>query len=147
MHHQSLRLLALLFIALVVLQSLLGGAVFATIVGWTPHAIGHYYAQKSLHGLLETLLPHTLFIAIALMGTLHFLGFISTISEKQKERWIHLLFGLFILDQSAPVFINLGIDFFAYVKLSAFVGFEGALAGVSYVLFRHTLGKGLIIPK
>jgi hypothetical protein len=142
-----MHIAALMFIALVVLQSLLGGAVFATIVGWTPQAIGDYYAAKTFHGLLETLLPHTLFISIALMGSLHFLGFISTISEHQKERWIHLLFGLFILDQSAPVFINLGIGFFAYVKLSAFIGFEIALAGVSYVLFRHTLNNSLSISE
>jgi hypothetical protein len=142
-----MQIVALMFIALVVLQSLLGGAVFATIVGWTPHAIGEYYAAKTFHGLLETLLPHTLFISIALMGSLHFLGFITTISEHQKERWIHLLFGLFILDQSAPVFINLGINFFAYVKLSAYIGFEAALAVVSYLLFRHTLGKDLAIPQ
>ena len=136
---RSLRIVALMFITLVLLQSLLGGAVFANIVGWTPEAIGEYYAQKSLHGLLETIAPHTLFIAIALMGVLHFLGFISTISEKQKERWIHLLFTLFILDQSAPIFINLGVDFFAYLKLGAFVGFEIALAVVSYLLFCQTL--------
>lgn len=142
-----MQLVALMFIALVVLQSLLGGAVFTTIVGWTPQAIGDYYTAKTFHGLLETLLPHTLFISIALMGILHFLGFISTISEQQKERWIHLLFGLFILDQSAPVFINLGIDFFAYVKLSAYIGFEIALAGVSYLLFRHTLNKSLTVSQ
>lgn len=139
MHHQSLRLVVLLFIALIIVQSLLGGAVFATQVGWSPHTIDLYYAQKSLHGLLETIAPHTLFIAISLMGVLHFLGFIDTISEKQKERWIYLLFGLFILDQSAPVLINLGIPLFAYIKLSAFVGFEVALAGVSYLLLRQTL--------
>lgn len=142
-----MHIVALMFIALVVLQSLLGGAVFATTVGWTSQAIGQYYAAKTFHGLLETLLPHTLFISIALMGSLHFLGFISAISEQQKERWIHLLFGLFILDQSAPVFINLGIDFFAYVKLVAFVGFEGALAGVSYLLFRHTLKTSLTVSQ
>lgn len=136
-----MHIVALMFIALVVLQSLLGGAVFATTVGWTPHAIDHYYAGKSLHGLLETLLPHTLFISIALMGTLHFLGFIATISEKEKQYWIHLLFVLFVIDQSSPILINLGIDFFAYVKLSAFIGFEVVLAGVSYVLFRHTLAE------
>ena len=139
MHDRSLHIVALMFISLVVLQSLLGGAVFATTVGWTPESIGDYYAVKTLHGLLETIAPHTLFIAIALMGSLHFLGFISTIDEKQKQYWINLLFVLFAIDQSAPVFINLGIDFFAYVKLSAFIGFEIALAGVSYVLFRHTL--------
>ena len=140
-----MHIVALMFIALVVLQSLLGGAVFTTTVGWTPQAIGDYYAAKTFHGLLETLLPHTLFISIALMGSLHFLGFIATISEQQKERWIHLLFGLFILDQSAPLFINLGIDFFAYVKLVAFIGFEAALAGVSYLLFHHTLSKSLTV--
>jgi hypothetical protein len=139
MHHQSLRIVALLFLALVVLQSLLGGAVFPIIVGWTPHSIGDYYASKSLHGLLETLAPHTLFIGVALMGSLHFLGFIAAIGKKQKQYWIHLLFGLFILDQTAPVFINLGINFFAYIKLVAFIGFEVALAIVSYLLFRHTL--------
>jgi hypothetical protein len=139
MEHQALRITALLFIVLMLLQSLLGGAVFTTIVGWTPSAISDYYAQKTLHGLLETLLPHTLFIAIALMGSLHFLGFISTFSEKQKERWIHLLFTLFILDQSAPVFINLGINFFAYVKLIGFVGFEGVLAWVSILIFMATI--------
>jgi hypothetical protein len=142
-----MHILALMFIALVILQSLLGAAVFTTTVGWTPQAISDYYAAKTFHGLLETLLPHTLFISIALMGSLHFLGFITTINEQQKERWIHLLFGLFILDQSAPVFINLGINFFAYIKLSAYIGFEAALAVVSYLLFHHTLGKDLRISQ
>lgn len=143
MDDRSLRITALMFIVLVVLQSLLGGAVFATQVGWSPNAIGEYYAAKTLHGLLETIAPHTLFISIALMGTLHFLGFISTIDEKQKRYWVHLLFILFAIDQSAPVFITLGMNFFAYVKLSAFIGFELALAGVSYLLFRHTLKANL----
>lgn len=147
MRDRSLRSVALMFIALVVLQSLLGGAVFSTTVGWTPQAISEYYAAKTFHGLLETLLPHTLLIAIALMGTLHFLGFIATISELQKQYWIHLLFVLFALDQTSPVLINLGIDFFAYVKLAAFIGFESALAGVSYVLFHHTLRKSLTVSQ
>ena len=141
MHHKSLRLIALLFIALVVIQSLLGGVVFATIVGWTPEAISDYYAQKTLHGLLETLTPHALFISIALMGSLHFLGFIAAISEKQKKYWIHLLFLLFTLDQSTPVLINLGMEFFAYVKLIAFIGFEGVLAWVSILIFMTTIKK------
>lgn len=147
MHHQSLRLIALLFIALVVLQSILGGVVFATIVGWTPQVISDYYAQKTLHGLLETLLPHALFISIALMGSLHFLGFIAAISEKQKQYWIHLLFLLFALDQSAPIFINLGMDFFAYIKLIAFIGFECALAWVSMLIFKTTIQRTPLLVK
>lgn len=139
--HLSFRILAILFIALVVLQSVLGGALFIVLAGWSPQEIAAYYSQKSFHGLLETLMPHTLFISIALMGTLHFLGFIQTISEKQKQLFIHTLFGLFILDQTAPIFISLGIDFFATLKLVAFIGFETALAAVWLIIFRHSLAE------
>ena len=137
--HLSFRILAILFIALVVLQSILGGALFVVLAGWNPHDIAAYYSQKSFHGLLETLAPHTLFISAALMGTLHFLGFIETISEKQKQLFVHVLFGLFALDQTAPIFISLGIDFFASVKLIAFMGFEVALAAVWLIIFRHSI--------
>lgn len=143
MHHQYLRILALLFIVLVFLQSLLGGAVFILLAGWNPEDIARYYSDKSMHGLIETLAPHTLFISIALMGTLHFLGFIATISEQLKGRLIHLLFGLFLLDQSAPVLISLGIDFFGGVKLVSFIGFECALALSLVVIFRGTLQDSL----
>lgn len=141
MHSIPLRILAILFITLVVLQSVLGGALFIVLAGWSPHEIATYYSQKSFHGLLETLAPHTLFISIALMGTLHFLGFIETISEKQKQLFIHALFGLFFLDQTAPIFISLGLDFFATVKLIAFIGFEMALAAVWLIIFRHSLAE------
>lgn len=143
MHHQLLRILALLFIVLVLLQSILGGALLVLVAGWSPDDIARYYSDKSLHGLIETLAPHTLFISIALMGTLHFLGFISTVSEKQKGRLIHLLFGLFILDQSSPILINLGVNFFAGVKLFAFIGFECALALSLIVIFRGFLQDSL----
>lgn len=143
MHHQLLRILALLFIVLVLLQSILGGALLVLLAGWSPDDIARYYSDKSLHGLIETLAPHTLFISIALMGTLHFLGFISSVSEKQKGRLIHLLFGLFILDQSSPVLINLGVAFFAGVKLFAFIGFECVLALSLIVIFRGFLQDSL----
>lgn len=143
MHHQYLRILALLFIVLVLLQSILGGTLLILLAGWNPDDIVRYYSDKSMHGLIETLAPHTLFISIALMGVLHFLGFISTISEKQKERLIHWLFGLFLLDQSAPVLISLGIDFFGGVKLVSFIGFECALALSLVVIFRGTLQDSL----
>lgn len=139
MHYQILRILALLFIILVVLQSILGGALFILLAGWNPHDIALYYSEKSLHGLIETLAPHTLFISVALMGTLHFLGFISTISEKQKQFLIHLLFGLFVIDQSAPIFIVLGLNFFATIKLVAFMTFESVLAFALIMIFKESL--------
>lgn len=144
MHHQFLRILTLLFIVLVFFQSLLGGAVFILLIGWNPDDIARYYSDKSMHGLIETLAPHTLFISIALMGMLHFLGFISTTSEQQKVRLIHLLFALFMLDQSAPVLINLGIDFFGWVKLVSFIGFECVLALSLIMLYRGFLHDHLL---
>ncbi len=139
--HLSLRILAILFIALVVLQSVLGGALFIVLAGWSPQEVATYYSQKSFHGLLETLAPHTLFISIALMGTLHFLGFIQTINEKQKQLFIHVLFALFLIDQLSPIGISLGMDFLASVKLIAFIGFETALAAVWLIIFRHSLAE------
>lgn len=144
MHHQLLRILALLFVALVLLQSLLGGALFILLSGWNPDEIARYYADKSMHGLLETLAPHTLFISIALMGTLHFFGFISAISEKQKGRLIHLLFGLFALDQGSAILINLGIDLFAWIKIVSFIGFECVLVWGLVVIFRGSLQGSLL---
>ncbi len=141
MHHQSLRVLALLFVALIVLQSLLGGALFLAVVGWNPHDIVQYYAQKSLHGALEVLAPHVLFVSIALMGSLHFLGFIKTISDKKKQFFIHGLFGLFGLDQSAPLMIMAGFESFVWVKIVAFVAFEIVLAWLLIIIFKKSVDE------
>ena len=141
MHHQSLRVLALLFVALIVLQSLLGGALFLAVAGWNPHDIVQYYAQKSLHGALEVLAPHVLFVSIALMGSLHFLGFIKTIGDKQKQFFIHGLFGLFGLDQSAPLMIMAGFESFVWVKIVAFVAFEIVLAWLLIIIFKKSVDE------
>ena len=141
MHHQSLRVLALLFVALIVLQSLLGGALFVVVAGWNPHDIVHYYTQKSLHGALEVLAPHVLFVSIALMGSLHFLGFIKTIGDKQKQFFIHGLFGLFGLDQSAPLMIMAGFESFVWVKIVAFVAFEIVLAWLLIIIFKKSVDE------
>jgi len=143
MHHQSLRILAILFVALVVLQSLLGGVLFVVVAGWNPHDIAHYYAQKSLHGALEVLAPHVLFVSIALMGSLHFLGFIKTISDKQQQFFIHGLFVLFGLDQSAPLMIMAGFESFVWVKIVAFVLFETLLAWLLIAIFRGSVSDFL----
>lgn len=142
MHHRLLRILALAFVALVIMQSLLGGALFWQTIGLSAERILTYYQNKSFHGLLEVALPHTLFIGIALMATLHFLAFIETISETTKKRFTHLLFALFLVDQASPIFLMMGIGGFAYVKLGAFIGFEVFLGSVWILIFRHTL-KGL----
>lgn len=139
MHHRLLRLLVLAFIALVIAQSLFGGVLFWRTIGFSADQILAHYNGKSLHGLLEVMLPHTLFIGIALMATLHFLAFVQTFDEAAKKRMTHLLFALFLLDQGSPVFLIQGIGGFAYVKIAAFAGFELMLGWVWIVIFRHTL--------
>lgn len=139
MHHRLLQRLALSFIALVILQSLLGGALFWRTIGLSPDQILAYYSDKSFHGLLEVTVPHTLFIGIALMATLHFLAFIPTIGEATKKRASHLLFALFILDQATPLLMAYGWNFASYFKLAAFIGFEASLGWVWILIFRHTL--------
>lgn len=146
MHHQTLRIIVLLFISLLVLQSLLGGAVFATTVGWTPQIINDYYIHKTLHGLLETLVPHALLISVALMGTLHFLGFINTPHETKKGPFIHLLFALFAIDQTSPLLISLGMELFVYVKIAAFLGFQIAVIGLWGFIFQDIVLKTELTP-
>lgn len=139
MHHRYLRILALVFVALVLLQALLGGVLFWRTIGVGADQIAAHYQDKSFHGLLEVILPHTLFIGIALMATLHFLAFIETLDEAAKKTAAHLLFTLFILDQASPMFIISGVHPFAYVKIGAFIGFELALGWVWILIFRQTL--------
>ncbi len=139
MHHRLLRLLALVFVALVLLQAFMGGILFYKTIGFGADQIFTYYHDKSFHGLLEVILPHTLFIGIALMATLHFLAFIETLTERVKKMATHLLFTLFILDQASPILILLGMHPFAYVKMGAFIGFELGLGWIWIVIFRHTL--------
>lgn len=139
MHHRLLRSLALSFSAMVILQSLLGGALFWRIIGLGPDQILAYYSDKSFHGLLEVTVPHTLFIGIALMATLHFLAFIPTIGEAVKQRAAHLLFIFFVLDQATPLLMVCGWELASYFKLIAFIGFEVSLGWVWILIFRHTL--------
>lgn len=139
MHYRLLRLLALVFVALVLLQAFMGGILFYKTIGFGADQIFTYYHDKSFHGLLEVILPHTLFIGIALMSTLHFLAFIETLTDKMKKTATHLLFTLFILDQASPILILLGMHLFAYVKMVAFIGFELGLGWVWALIFKQTL--------
>jgi len=92
-----------------------------------------------LHGLLEVTLPHTLFISIALMAVLHFLAFIQTIDLKTTKKATCFVFTLFFLDQFSPLLISFGLEFFAILKLFAFIGFQIALLWIWMLLFKQTL--------
>lgn len=139
MPQNALRVIALIFIALVVLQTILGGAVFALHAGFTPSSVSEYYAGKSFHALLEVVLPHMLFISIALGATLHFLSFLHTLDEMFKSQVVHLLFILFFIDQGSVFLIARGYEIFGMIKLSAFIGFELLLGWIWAVIFTHTL--------
>ncbi|MDD4855660.1 MAG: hypothetical protein PHQ22_03310 [Sulfuricurvum sp.] len=139
MNQRLLTFLALIFVALVIMQAVIGAVLFAQLVGISPDEVIKYYGNKSLHGMLEVMLPHVLFISIALMASLHFLAFIDTLSKKEKTLFTQLLFTLFFMDQVSPIFISYGIVFFAYVKIVAFFGFEGVLGWVWIVIFRESL--------
>lgn len=139
MNPRLLTSLALGFSALLALQALLGGWLFITNIGITPQSISAYYAEKSLHGTLEVLVPHTLYIAIALMAALHFLAFIDTIDHVSKTRFSNLIFALFLLDQFSVLPIMIGLPIFSILKLIAFIGFEILLVILVLWMFQQTL--------
>lgn len=139
MNQRLFTLLALGFGALLVLQAALGGWLFLYNIGIYPHEITAHYAHKSFHGLLEVLLPHTLFIGIALMVVLHFFSFIDVISQNTRTRFVHILFALYVFDQLSVLPIMMGYEIFAIVKLVAFIGFELTLAWLWIWIFKITL--------
>jgi len=139
MNQSLLTFLALSFGLLVIVQAAIGGWLFVHNIGFTADAVLAYYTDKSFHGVLEVLAPHTLMIAALLMALLHFLGFIGTLPEKKKKMAVHTLFSLFFLDQFSPLPILWGLEWFSYLKLIAFAGFELTLAGVWFWMFRATL--------
>lgn len=141
MNQRLLTILALGFGALLILQAALGGWLFIHNIGISPHEITAYYADKSLHGLLEVLFPHTLFIGIGIMVVLHFLAFIEAIELTVKIRFGHILFALFFLDQMSVLAIMMGFDFFSIIKLISFFGFEGAVVILWGWMFTVTLKK------
>ncbi|MDD5717226.1 MAG: hypothetical protein PHW64_05425 [Sulfuricurvum sp.] len=139
MRERPLHFLALAFIALVLFQSVLGGTLFWRTIGFNPASILNHYHDKSIHGLLEVVAPHTLFITVALMATLHFLSFTPTVSEKIKRAAPYLLFTLLILDQGSVFMIASGFELFAYIKLASFILFEFSLGWVWILIFQKTL--------
>lgn len=142
MQHRFLPFLSLIFVGLVVFQSALGGVLFLQNVGSDTASISRYYADKSFHGLLEVTLPHTLFIAVALMASLHFLYFIPTLTVLAKRFITHLLFIVFTIDQLSVFLIVQGQHWISYLKLGAFFLFESLLAALWIFLFIQIL-KGI----
>jgi hypothetical protein len=139
MNQRLLTLLALGFGTLLILQVTLGGWLFIHNIGIFPHEITAYYADKSLHGLLEVLVPHILFIGIALMVVLHFLAFIEVIPQNTRIRFTHILFTLYFLDQLSVLPIMMGFEIFSIIKLISFIGFEFTLAWLWIWMFKIIL--------
>jgi hypothetical protein len=69
------------------------------------------------------------------MALLHFLAFIDTIAQSTKTRYIHTLFIIFFLDQFSGVAISMGLEYFSYLKLIAFIGFNLILIVVWTTMF------------
>lgn len=139
MKSHFLTLLVIGFAILLVVQALLGGWLVYLNIGFTPSAIQMYYADKTLHGLLEVILPHILFMTVALVALTHFLTFIPILSEKKKSIITHFLFSFFVLDQLSPFGIASGVSFFVYIKLLSFLFYELGLALVLFILFQSVL--------
>lgn len=75
------------------------------------------------------------------MALLHFLAFIDTIAQSTKTRYIHTLFIIFFLDQFSGVAIRMGLEYFSYLKLIAFIGFNLALFALWMIMFRAIMKK------
>lgn len=122
-------------------QALLGLFLFVKVVGYTPDAIFAYYAKKSMHGLFEVVVPHSVFITIALAGVVHFLYFLEGVSLGAKRFLTNALFVLFVLDQGSVFLILQDFMFAAYAKLFAVAAFLTLFGVVAWVIFKEALDE------
>lgn len=136
-----LKIISALLGALLFLQALLGVVLFVKVVGYTPDAIFAYYAKKSIHGLFEVVVPHSVFITIALAGVVHFLYFLESVSLGVKRFFTNTLFVLFVLDQGSVFLILQGFMSAAYAKLFAVTAFLTLFGAIVWVVSKEALGE------
>ena len=130
----------LLFSTLLLGSSIL---IFENKIGFSINAILSYYqgdeqkfiSAKTTTGLLKIILPHIFAFGLFIMVVLHFLIFTKHRNQKKTKFIIYFVFIMAILELSSPFFIINGLDFFAYIKISSFFGFELSLLYLFWLLF------------
>jgi len=124
---------------------LLGSSIliFENKIGFSINAILSYYqgneqkfiTAKTTTGLLKIMLPHIFAFGLFIMVVLHFLIFTKHRNQKKTRFLIYFVFIMAILELSSPFFIINGLDFFAYIKMFSFFGFELSLLYLFWLLF------------
>jgi hypothetical protein len=120
------------FALLGILLLLTGQWLFIVKIGITPDAIATYYLgsteqftqPKSVHGLLETAVPHFGGIGLFILASGHFLLF-TPLRSKRALPWLFtLMFLAAFMNVASPFAIIAGFEWFAYIKLVAFLVFQ-----------------------
>ena len=118
--------------------------LFGLKIGFSVEAVSEYYLgseaaftrPKSVHGLLETALPHLGSMGLFIMVTGHFLIFTPS---KQRPYAIMLVSALFLaalLNILSPFGIIAGLTFFSWVKLLSFAALQVLGTGLLWLIFK-----------
>jgi len=137
------KLLLFFALGLIFLQLVSGVWLFVEKYGVTPDEVYLYFAgdeenfivAKSFEGLLETAVPHFVAISATIFVYAHFLLFTQGISTRKKQLLIAGLFLSALADIFSPFGILYGYEFFAWIKVLAFLGFEILMGVLLYTLF------------
>lgn len=128
----------LLFSLLLLLSSVM---IFERKIGLSTQEVLAYYLgdetlfipAKTISGVLKLVLPHVLAFGLFSMVLLHFLVFTK---QKHKTKTLTLLiFMSALLEIFSPLFIILGFESFAYLKLFSFFLFESLFLYLLWLLF------------
>jgi hypothetical protein len=138
--------LVFIFTSTALLFAVLNFFLFLTKLGFTPDRIAVYYLgdprtfvrPKSLEGLLQVAVPHTVAMVVYLFALLHFAFFTNL---KRRVLWSGLTLGSALADNLSGLLIRYVSEHFVYLKIASFLVLQTAVVYLSLVilvsLLRH----------
>ena len=124
------------FLLMLILLLVTGVWLLLLHSGVTVDSLLHYYAQKTLFGVLETLTPHFLFMSLMMFILTHFLALKSAYTKMDKVLSYLLLIFMF-LSLITPLFINENFWWIIYIKIFSMALFLVLSCWIGFRVVKH----------
>lgn len=136
------RAVTTLFCAFVALEAVTAAVLFVMKLGLSPGAIASAYAgsamraPRSLAGLLEVAVPHLLALPLTVFTLVHLVAWLRPERGARVRRMASITFAVLFVVLAAGFGVRFLWPGLSWLKLAAFLGFEGLLAGWLWAVLR-----------
>jgi len=124
------------FLLMLILLLVTGVWLLLLHSGVTVDSLLHYYAQKTLFGVLETLTPHFLFMSLMMFILTHFLA-LKNVYTKMDKVLSYLLLIFMFLSLITPLFINENFWWIIYIKIFSMALFLVLSCWIGFRVVKH----------